>query len=95
MWRESIAATGYSGAPPRSGDGFGLEPAKEGGASFGERLSKGDLVLGEEPGREATVAAIEGVMVGRDVLWLRFHSGTGRGLFHCEDEVRILKQFAP
>ena len=94
-WDSTAAATGYSGASPLSGDCLELELAKEGGASLWEMLDKGDLVLVEEPGQEATVATIEDVTVWRDVLWLRFHNGTGRRLFHCEDAVRIFKQFVP
>jgi hypothetical protein len=56
---------------------------------------EGDLALVKEPGQEATVATIDDVTIRRDVLWLRFHNGTGRRLFHCEDEVRISKQFVP
>lgn len=86
------AATGYSGTLSHSGDNLELARSQEGGASFWEVLDKGDLVLVEEPGQEATVATIEDVTVQRDVLRLRFHNGTGLRLFHCEDQVRVFKQ---
>ncbi len=96
VWREGAAAAlGFSGAPSLSGDRVEREPVKAGGAPLWEMLDEGDLVLVKEPGREATVATIEDVTLRRDVLWLRFHNGTGRKLFHCGDEVRISKQFVP
>lgn len=96
MWPESsAAASGHSGAPSFSGDRLDREPAKAGGAPLWETLDEGALVLVKEPGTEATVATIADITIRGFVLGLRLHNGMGRRLFHCEDEVRLSKQFVP